>query len=159
MNVKVLLEKRSQNVEIPKQGREGDFCYDVYATSEKELYPGVWEYGLGFSYEMIIPEDFKEKFGDCHIALSFRPRSSVWKTGMSLSNCIGTLDEFYRGEVKAVFYHVIKDLPRYKTGDKIGQIHLDICPAIDFDIVDSVNKNTVRGEGGFGSTDKKKKDE
>ena len=78
---------------------------------------------------------------------------------MSLSNCIGTLDELYRGEVKAVFYHLIKDLPRYKTGDKIGQIHLDICPPIDFEIVDSVNKNTVRGEGGFGSTDNKKRDE
>ena len=73
---------------------------------------------------------------------------------MVLSNCEGTLDKFYRGEVSAVFYHVFPDMPRYKTGDKIGQIKIGITIPAEFEFVDEIDMNTERGEGGFGSTGK-----
>ena len=73
---------------------------------------------------------------------------------MSLANCEGTLDEFYRGEAKAVFYHFIPNMPRYKVGDKIGQIKLGFTVPIEFSWDDEINENTERGEGGFGSTGK-----
>ena len=73
---------------------------------------------------------------------------------MVLSNSIGTLDEFYRGEVMAVFYHVMPNMPRYKVGDRIGQIYLSTALPMQFEWVNEINMDTERGEGGFGSTGK-----
>ena len=72
---------------------------------------------------------------------------------MVLSNSVGTLDEFYRGEVKAYFYHVIPSLPRYKAGDKIGQIMLNMTAPLEFEEVEELSE-TARGTGGFGSSGK-----
>ena len=70
---------------------------------------------------------------------------------MVLSNCEGTIDETYRGEVFAVFYHVIPGLPRYNVGDRIGQIKLGVTLAIEFEEADELS-DTDRGAGGYGST-------
>ena len=87
------------------------------------------------------------------MSLDLRPRSSIWKTGMVLSNAVGTIDELYRGEVSAVFYHVFPDMPRYRVGDRIGQIKLGITLPLEFEKVDELGR-TLRGDGGYGSTGK-----
>lgn len=144
----VKVKKTDENTKLPKQATEGDFCYDVWAVSEEEIAPNVWRYGLGFKYE-IIREDLNPDF---NISLDLRPRSSIWKTGMVLANSTCTCDEFYRGEVKAIFYHVMPDMPRYKVGDKILQAKIGISPKAYFVFVDNINEDTERGVGGFGSS-------
>lgn len=149
--IKVKLKKLDDKAKLPVKATSKDFCYDVVAVSEKEVSQNVWEYGLGFAYEI----DLKDREDDFSVvALEFRPRSSVWKTGMILSNCVGTLDEMYRGEVKAYFYHVVPNLPRYKVGDRIGQIKFDVTCPLEFEFVEEINTDTDRGTGGFGSTGK-----
>lgn len=162
MKVKLKRQPDSELFKIPHKGKEGDLCYDVWAVSEEEVAPNVWKYRLGFAYE--IERDYNEKLyfykddgeviipRNYNISIDFRPRSGVWKTGMSLCNCEGTLDEFYRGESSAFFYHVMPNMPRYKVGDRIGQIKLGIALPIEFEEVDEINMNTERGTGGFGST-------
>lgn len=85
------------------------------------------------------------------LSIDFRPRSSVWRTGMVLSNCEGTIDESYTGEISAVFYHVLPDMPRYRVGDRIGQIKIGITLPIEFAEVDGLD-GTDRGTGSYGST-------
>lgn len=157
--MKVKIKKINENAKLPKQSKEGDFCYDVWATSEEEIAPNVWRYGLGFKYEIERPQPTTMFTGatvldEYNISIGFRPRSSIWKTGMQLSNSIGTLDEFYRGEAMAVFYHVMPNMERYHVGDRIGQIYLDVAPKVEFEFAEEINENTERGEGGFGSTGK-----
>lgn len=147
--MKVKLKKINQKAKIPFKARPGDFCYDVIAVSEEEIAPNIWKYGLGLAFEIV-----KEEQDEMNIAIDFRPRSSVWKTGMILSNCEGTIDELYRGEVMAVFYHLKTDMPRYKVGDRIGQIKLGFTLPMEFEEVEELNMNTERGTGGFGSTGK-----
>ena len=86
-----------------------------------------------------------------NLSIDFRSRSSVWKTGMVLSNCEGTIDENYRGEVCAIFYHVLPNMPRYKVGDRIGQIKIGATFPIQFMESETLN-DTDRGENGYGST-------
>ena len=55
----------------------------------------------------------------------------------------------------AVFYHIFPNMPRYKVGEKVGQIKLGFTLPIEFEWVDELDESTERGEGGFGSTGKK----
>lgn len=149
---------------VPFKTYPEDFCYDVVATSEQEIAPNVWKYGIGLAFEIQgKPEDLVigNEFGkemlriaqdrDWNVSLDLRPRSSIWKTGMVLSNAVGTIDELYRGEVSAVFYHVFPGMPRYRVGDRIGQIKLGITLPLEFEEVDELGR-TLRGDGGYGST-------
>lgn len=150
--MKVKIKKLDINAVVPFKTYEKDFCYDCVATSCEQVAPNVYKYGLGFAAEIVRPEQFKD---DKNIIYSIdaRPRSSIWKTGMILSNCEGTIDELYRGEISAVFYHVMPNMPRYKVGDKIIQIKLGVTRPMEFDEVEELSE-TERGEGGYGSTDK-----
>ena len=87
------------------------------------------------------------------LSVDARPRSSIWKTGMSLANSEGTIDEPYRGEISMIFYHVLPNMPRYKVGDRICQIKVGATLPIEFEEVTELSE-TVRGEGGYGSTGK-----
>lgn len=146
--MKVRIKLLDNGAVIPTKKYRNDFCYDVVATSEKEVAPNVWKYGLGIALQMDKSGTYNS--GVIH-SIDFRPRSSVWKTGMVLSNCEGTIDEGYIGEISAVFYHVLPDMPRYKVGDRIGQIKIGATVGMDFEVVDEL-ADTDRGAGGFGST-------
>ena len=149
---------------VPFKTYPEDFCYDVVATSEQEIAPNVWKYGIGLAFEIQGgPEDLviENEFGKeqiripqdrgWNVSLDLRPRSSIYKTGMVLSNAVGTVDELYRGEVSAIFYHVFPNMPRYRVGDRIGQIKLGFTLPIEFEEVDELGR-TLRGDGGYGST-------
>ena len=147
--MKVKVKKLNENAVIPFKTYEKDFCYDVVAVSEEEVAPNVWKYGIGLAFQI----DRESLFGHRYLNLSIdlRPRSSVWKTGMVFSNCEGTIDELYTGEVFAVFYHVFPNMERYKVGQRIGQIKIGITMPVEFVVVDELDE-TERNDGGYGST-------
>lgn len=146
--IKIKFKKLNPNAKMPVKAHESDYCHDVTATTCEEIAPGVYKYGTGLAIEM-DPELMTE-YSAC---VTFRARSSVCKTGMVLANGIGTIDRDYRGEISAVFYHVMPDMPRYQVGDRIGQIHLDISPKLEFVEVGTLSE-TERAAGGYGSTGK-----
>lgn len=166
--MKVKIKKLHPDAVIPYKTYSDDFCYDCVAVSCQEVAPNVYKYGLGFALQ--IDRDKGEpivtymKWADrdnrvpkqtdmtaLQLSIDFRPRSSVWKTGMVLSNCEGTVDESYTGEISAVFYHVMPNMPRYKVGDRIGQIKLGFTLPIEFVDVDELDE-TKRGANAYGST-------
>ena len=162
--MEVKFKRYHKDARIPEKAYDKDFCYDVYAVSEEEVAPNVWKYGLGFGLQIergcenvfVNEESGVIKYVDlsiCPLILSidFRPRSSVWKTGMVLSNCEGTIDEGYINETSAVFYHVMSNMPRYRVGDKIGQIKIGITFPIEFKEVEEFAE-TDRGMRGYGSS-------
>ena len=157
--MKVKIKKLTENAKVPTQAHDKDFCYDVYATSCKRVGWRKYEYGIGLAFELVRPLTlFGLTIGtnlsdivagpDVKLSIDFRPRSSVHKTGMILSNCEGTIDELFRGEIKAYFYKVTFG-KKYKVGDRIGQIKLGITLPLEFEELDM---NTERGTAGFGST-------
>jgi dUTP pyrophosphatase len=147
--MKIKVKKLNPNAVIPYKSHNNDFCYDCVATSCEEIAPNVYKYGLGLAFEIVREDDAD----DFVLDIDARTRSSVWKTGMVLSNCVGTIDESYRGEVAAIFYHVMPDMPKYEVGDRVVQISIGITSQIEFEEVDELSQ-TERGTGGFGSTGK-----
>ena len=152
--MKVKFKRLHKDAVIPSKKIKDDFCFDLTAVTEEEIAPNVWRYGFGFALQ--VDDDIHSittrnlfSFG-----FSVRPRSSVWKTGMILSNCIGTIDEGYTGEISAVFYHVMPNMERYHVGDRIAQLHFDqTTKFLDFIEVDELDE-TERGINGYGSTGK-----
>lgn len=156
----VRFKKLHPDAVVPFKKYPEDFCYDVVATSEEQIAPNVWKYGIGLAFEIggqryvkagIDYEDRYIEIPDMQFSLDLRPRSSIYKTGMVMSNAVGTVDDLYRGEVSAIFYHVFTDMPRYRVGDRIGQIKLGFTLPIEFEEVDELG-DTARGDGGYGST-------
>jgi dUTP pyrophosphatase len=172
--MKVKVKKLNENAVIPFKTHKEDFCYDCVATSCEEIAPNVYKYGLGLAFEIerdvelisygatyrssnsVVSQDTKcinMKDSPLNLSLDFRPRSSVYKTGMVLANATGTLDEAYRGEAFAIFYHVMPNMMRYEVGDKIIQCKLGITLPIEFIEAKELSK-TERDVDGFGSTGK-----
>ena len=147
--MKVKIKKLHPNAVIPFKKHSEDFCYDVVAISKEKIAPKTYKYGLGFALQ--IEREIETESKDLILDIDLRPRSSIYKTGMVLSNCTGTIDEIYTGEVSAVFYHVIEELQEYNVGDRIGQIKLGFTSPIEFEEVDDLSE-TERGECGYGST-------
>lgn len=132
----------------PKYAKIGDAGMDLVATSIISNTTFDITYGLGIALE--IPEGF--------VGLIF-PRSSIRKTDLALTNCVGVIDSGYRGELQATFKKIYGkndiriDETDYKIGDRVAQIIIIPHPSIEFIEVEELS-NTERGEGGFGSTGK-----
>ena len=151
--MKVTFKKLNDKAVMPKKAHEEDFCYDVVATSCEEIAPNVYKYGTGLALQIARDARFMAKRRGAVLSIDARPRSSVWKTGMVLSNCEGTIDAGYTGEITAVFYHVMPNMPKYEVGDRIFQICIGHTYNVDFEEVDAL-EDTDRGTGGYGSTGK-----
>lgn len=146
--MKVLFKRLDEKAQVPVKKRENDFCYDCYAVSEEEIAPNVWRYGLGFALQ-----PYSEYDGSVIRDFTLRPRSSIWEHGMMLANSPATCDEPYTGEIKAIFYHIFPNMPRYKVGERVCQLHVDKTDPLEFVEVNELRK-TDRGDKGFGSSGK-----
>jgi dUTP pyrophosphatase len=143
--MKVRIKKLSENSVIPTYAKSGDAGMDLVATSIISETDTQITYGVGLALE--IPNGF--------VGLIF-PRSSVRKTRLMLSNCVGVVDSGYRGELQATFNKVNQNSIAdndYQVGDRIAQIMIIPHPPIEFDEVAELS-DTERGDGGFGSTGK-----
>lgn len=130
---------------LPTYAKPGDAGLDIstinhyFEKLEDGDYLCVYETGLAIE----LPED--------HLGLLF-PRSSVSKKSLSLSNCVGVIDQDFRGQVLFKF-RVTKELhPNiYADGDRVGQLVVLPFPKMEPVFVDELS-TTERGTGGFGST-------
>ena len=92
--MKVKFKKLRENAKFPTKTHESDFCYDVYACDCEEVAPNVYKYPLGFALQINdgeIPELCKYHSFDRYetiLSIDFRPRSSIYKTGMVLCNSV-----------------------------------------------------------------------
>lgn len=82
------------------------------------------------------------------------PRSSLSKTGYMLANSVGTIDPDYTGTLKIALIKVDTELEDIKLPFTGCQMILRKAEYADLEQVETLTE-TVRGEGGFGSSDKK----
>jgi dUTP pyrophosphatase len=110
--MRVKFKKLDKNAIAPSRGSDYAAGWDLVATSMKKE-RGVVSYGTSLSIE--IPEGY---FG----ILAARP--GVYRTDLSLTNGIGTIDSDYRGELVFKFRILYEgEYPKvYSVGDRIGQL-------------------------------------
>lgn len=135
--LEVKIKRVHPDAVLPSYARPGDAGMDIVSVGKKETEKYL-EYQTGLKLE--VPEG--------HVCLIF-PRSSVSKTDLMLCNSVGVLDSGYRGELVFRFQKFGEEI--YEVGDRIGQIMIVPYPNVEIKEVSEL-KDSVRGEGGWGST-------
>ena len=106
--MRINFKKLHPKAVLPRKAHKSDYAFDCVAVTEEEIAPNVWRYGLGLAVQI---DDRDKCYGERY-KIAVYTRSSIYKTGMILSNGVGIVDEGYTGEISAVFYHVMPNLPR-----------------------------------------------
>ncbi len=105
----------------------------------------------------IIPTGIKIALPEGYEA-QIRPRSGLAaKNGITVLNTPGTIDADYRGEIKVILINLSKEDFLVQRGMRIAQMVINQFQSIAWEEVKTLEIETERGEGGFGSTGIKQK--
>lgn len=81
-----------------------------------------------------------------------RPRSGLaFKKGVTVLNSPGTIDADYRGEIGVILVNLSNEPFLVENGERIAQLVIAKHERAEWEEVEILSE-TVRGEGGFGST-------
>lgn len=131
--MKIKFMKTHPDAVIPTRGSDGAAGFDLTAVSLRRA-ADLYIYDIGIAME--IPEGY--------FAAIF-PRSSIFFTGLELTNCVGVIDSDFRAPISAIFREVPGDqharrlalhplfpgkthmMHPYKPGDRIAQLIIQPC--------------------------------
>ena len=140
------IKRLEHNINVPEYKTEGAAGMDLCAAIsepitlkplERYLVPTGLQIELEHGYEAQI-----------------RPRSGLSiKHGITLINCVGTIDEDYRGEVCVPVVNLSNETYTIQPQERIAQMIIARVEQAKIEVVTELT-DTIRGAGGFGSTGK-----
>ncbi len=140
------IERLAHNINVPQYQTKGAAGMDLCAaitepvtlkSLERKLIPTGLKIELEHGYEAQI-----------------RPRSGLSiKHGITLINCVGTIDEDYRGEVCVPIVNLSNETYTIQPQERIAQMIIARVEQAEIKVVTELTE-TDRGAGGFGSTGK-----
>ena len=89
-----------------------------------------------------------------YVGLIFARSGLASKRGLAPANKVGVIDSDYRGEIMVALHNHSAAEQTVDGGERVAQISIVPYLKAEFSEADSLTE-TVRGEGGFGSTGKK----
>ena len=144
--VKVLIKKLDQSVKLPTYKSTGASGMDLMAFLKEPI-------KLTPNSSCLVPTGIAVAFPE-NYEIQIRPRSGLAaKNGITVLNTPGTIDSDYRGEIKIILFNHGKNDFLINNKDRIAQMILSPVIKMEFQESDELPE-TVRGEGGFGSTGK-----
>ena len=143
---KVLIKKLDPAVELPAYKTEGASGMDLMALLNEPI-------NLKPNSSSLVPTGLAVAFSS-DFEIQIRPRSGLAaKNNISVLNTPGTIDSDYRGEIKVILFNHGKNDFLINNKDRIAQMILTPVIKMDLEETDDLPE-TIRGEGGFGSTGK-----
>jgi len=141
---KIAVKKLDERAVLPTYGSEFAAGADLYALLDEELtfLPGETKFvHTGLAIE--VPEGYA--------GLVYARSGLASKRGLAPANKVGVIDSDYRGEVMVALHNHSTQPQTIQSGERIAQ--LVVTPFLKVEFVESETlSETVRGEGGFGST-------
>ena len=145
--VKVQIKKLDPSVKLPAYKTDGASGMDLMAFIREPITvkPKTSE---------LIPTGLSIAFSK-NYEIQIRPRSGLAaKNNISVLNTPGTIDSDYRGELKVIIYNHGNENFIIQNEDRIAQMVL--TPVLKIELQETKTlPETIRGEGGFGSTGKR----
>ena len=143
---KILVKKLDPSIELPVYKTEGASGMDLMAFIKETIV-------IKSQTSCLVPTGIAVAFSN-EFEIQIRPRSGLAaKNNISVLNTPGTIDSDYRGEIKVIIYNHGKNDFVINNKDRIAQMVL--TPVIKMHLEETNElPETIRGEGGFGSTGK-----
>lgn len=137
------IKKLDMRAITPTKGSEYAAGWDLYCIEDTMIPAGCTaKISTGLAIE--LPEN---TFGGI-----FARSGLATKKGLRPANAVGVIDADYRGEVIVALHNDSFKEQVVSAGERIAQlIILPFVPVASLDVVDELS-DTVRGDGGFGST-------
>ena len=131
--------------DLPKYATPGSAGMDLTAAIDAPYTLNAGDrYAMPTGIIIEIPENYEGQV---------RPRSGLaFKAGISLTNCVGTIDSDYRGEVKVLLINHGHAAYTFEPGERIAQLLVTPVPRVNIVEVEELTETAERGAGGFGST-------
>ncbi|MCM2325161.1 MAG: dUTP diphosphatase [Candidatus Woesearchaeota archaeon] len=140
--VDVAILKMYPEMTTPHYAHEGDAGIDLRSSEETAILPGETK-TVATGVKMAIPQGFVGLVWD----------KSGYASKNSIKTMAGVIDSGYRGEIKVVMINLGKEGFKITKDMKIAQILIQPVTRANLILKDNLD-DTIRGEGGFGSTGK-----
>lgn len=143
------IKKTDENAKIPTYGSEFAAGADLYAVihneeNRVEILPGETAF-IDTGIVMEIPNGY--------VGLIYARSGLACKHGLAPANKVGVIDSDYRGNIMVALYNQSNETRIVSEGDRIAQIIIQPVEQFGFKVTENLS-NTVRGNGGFGSSGK-----
>ena len=143
----VNIKKLNENAIIPTYGTEYAAGADLYACMDEAvtINPGETSF-IKTGLAMEVPVGYA--------GLIYARSGLACKKGLAPANKVGVIDSDYRGEIMVALHNHSNEAVVVESGERIAQLVITPYIVAAFNQVDEL-EDTVRGEGGFGSTGRK----
>jgi len=153
MNIKKLTETAI----VPTRATEFAAGFDLYADTIKpvHVYRGNKDHCYEVTTNLIVHTGIAMEIPHGYVGLIFARSGLACKNGLRPANCVGVIDEDYRGEI--IVNLACDKQPLNKQidpGDRVAQIVFVEYHPFEMTVVPELS-DTPRGAGGFGSTGNK----
>lgn len=143
------IKKTDENAKIPTYGSEFAAGADLYAVihneeNKVEILPGETAF-IDTGIIMEIPNGY--------VGLVYARSGLSCKQGLAPANKVGVIDSDYRGNIMVALYNQSNEVRTVSEGDRIAQIIIQPVEQFGFKVKENLS-DTVRGNGGFGSSGK-----
>lgn len=147
MKFDVNIKKLNENAIIPTYGTEYAAGADLYACMDElvTINPGQTCF-IKTGLAMEVPVGYA--------GLIYARSGLACKKGLAPANKVGVIDSDYRGEIMVALHNHSNEAVVVESGERIAQLVITPYIVAAFNQVDEL-EDTVRGEGGFGSTGRK----
>lgn len=145
--MKVNIKKLNENAVMPTYGSPYSAGADLYACIDTEITIMPNETVLvktGLAMELEIG----------YVALIYARSGLASKRGLAPANKVGVVDCDYRGEIMVALHNHSNEAQTIAPKERIAQMVITPYVKAEFEEADTLS-DTVRGEGGFGSTGRK----
>lgn len=144
MQYDVRIKKLRENAVVPTYGSEFAAGADLYAAIEEAV-------TINPSETKLIPTGLAMEIPVGYAGLVYARSGLASKRGLAPANKVGVIDSDYRGEVMVALHNHGTKAQTIEMGERIAQMVIAPYVTANFILSDSLD-DTVRGEGGFGST-------
>ena len=143
---KVLIKKLNPSIKLPEYKTNGSSGMDLIAFIKEPI-------NIKPKTSSLIPTGLSVAFSE-NYEIQIRPRSGLAaKNNISVLNTPGTIDSDYRGEIKIILFNHGSEDFIINNNDRVAQMVL--TPIIKMELEETNElPDSLRGEGGFGSTGK-----
>ncbi len=142
MNVKI--KKLSPNAKLPAYGSPYAAGADLFACIEEDV-------TIAPHQTVLIPTGFAMELPQGYAGFIYARSGLAAKRNLAPANKVGVVDCDYRGEVKVALHNHGEVAQTISPGERIAQLVIAPYVAACFEEAEDLSQ-TVRGEGGFGST-------